>query len=998
MSSNALRWARLLPLIVAAAPLVAQGVSTQLAGRVLNREGGAVAAATVVIRSTETGFVRTVQTDENGRYVAPLLPVGAYSVTVSKAGFQTASNIRLNLSLGDSAPLVVRLAPETGAVVEVIATSAQVDTERATSATLLQTEELKELPLIGRRWDNFAYLTPMVSTSSRGDLAIAGQRGVNTTTTVDGAGYNSSFFAGTLGNEAGGTPYTMSVEAIREFQVITDGASAEFGRMGGGYLNAITKSGTNDFSGSLFFYERPHGLVADSHLTGKPVDDFTNRQYGFSVGGPIIADKLFYFVSGDFQRDSRPVVQVWGDGPTNPVTLNASNPADAVLLARGGDYASKRDADTLFARLDWILNVDHSLQFRVNRSEFTGDNGTGYSVAYDSTSLEEGKTLSLVAQWNWLINSNWLSEFRANYLKEELPRTRRSDHPQVNISRVGRYGESLYNRAFESTDLQFSEILTYSTPVLQVRGGVDVTFHDVMETFTPYGGGSYYFRNLNDFRGGNWGDYTQFFSLIPGMSTAEAGTMDEQEKELAAFVQADWRPNSQWKIGLGLRWDRQEHPDFGIADFTGNAVAYTRPGALTGRIPTNNAISPRLSFSWTPAVDHGRTVVRGSMGSYVSRSPSVFLYQVFTSNGQRAAQIRVPSGSLAAVAAVYPSFVRGNSFNWSNPFQLPEDAFTSNPTVFSGAPPLVQTFDPDFKNPETRRVHLEVERAFGKGWTLGLKTTYAKTKNLERITDLNLAYLGTNAYGRRMYNNTLGLNWNNWSYVGDPIRPNTSYSGMQVYVSDAESKYQAGTFTVRYQESDSPFTGQVAYTYARERDNDSNERSFSGFNAQDPNRLEDEWSWSNNDRRHVVSGYMTFREKWLTNLVASFVFRYESGLPYNPTYSVDINGDGQRNSDRLLGVERNAYREGSRKNVDLKLSRDLRFSKRYALNLSVEVSNLFNQTARYNRLNSVTARQLTPSGVSPVRYANPDDNPTLGYTLWTLSQERRVQLGARFSF
>lgn len=985
MSSNAPRWARLLPLIVAAAPLMAQGVSTQLTGRVLNQASVPVAGATVVIRSTETGFVRTVQTDDNGRYVAPLLPVGAYAVTVSKAGFQTASNIRITLSLGDSAPLVVRLAPETGAVVEVVATSAQVDTERATSATLLQTEDLKELPLIGRRWDNFAYLTPMVSTSSRGDLAIAGQRGVNTTTAVDGAGYNSSFFAGTLGNEAGGTPYTMSVEAIREFQVITDGASAEFGRMGGGYLNAITKSGTNDFSGSLFYYERPQGLVAKSHLTGKAVDDFTNRQYGFSVGGPIIQDKLFYFVSGDFQRDSRPVVQVWGESPTRPAPLDpATHAADAVLLARGGDYASKRDADTLFARLDWIVNPDHSIQFRVNRSSFTGDNGTGYNVAYDSTSLEEGKTLSLVAQWNWVINANWLSEFRTNYLKEELPRTRRSDSPQVSISRVGRYGESLYNRAFESTDLQFSEILTYSTPVLQVRGGVDVTLHDVMETFTPIGGGSYFFSSLTAFRRGEWTDYTQFFPLVAGMSTAEAGTMDEKEKELAAFIQADWRPNNQWKLGLGLRWDRQEHPDFGIADFTGNAASYTRPGALTGRIPTNNAISPRLSFTWTPAADNGRTVVRGSLGSYVSRSPSVFLYQVFTSNGQRAAQIRInstPAPALAAITAAYPGFVRGTSFNWGSPYQLPENAVTSTPALFASAPPQIQTFDPDFKNPETRRVHLEVERAFGKGWTLGLKTTYAETKNLERITDLNLSYLGENTYGRRIYNNSVGLGWTG---SGTLLRPNTSYSGMQVYVSDAESKYQAATVTARYQNSDSPFSGQLAYTYARDKDNDSNERSFSGFNTQDPNRLQDDWSWSNNDRRHVVSGYLTFREKWLTNLVASFIFRYQTGTPYNPTFTNDLNADGVRGNDRLVGVERNAYREASRKYVDLKLSRDIRFTKRLMLNLSAEVSNLFNQTARYTRLTSITGS---------------DAAPRLNYTPdWTISYERQVQLGARFSF
>lgn len=970
MSSNAPRWARLLPLIVAAAPLMAQGVSTQLSGRVLNQASVPVAGATVVIRSTETGFVRTVQTDDNGRYLAPLLPVGAYTVTVSKAGFQTASNIRISLSLGDSAPLVVRLAPETGAVVEVVATSAQVDTERTTSATLLQTDDLKELPLVGRKWDNFAYLTPMVTTSSRGDLAIAGQRGVNTTTTVDGAGYNSSFFAGTLGNEAGGTPYTMSVEAIREFQVITDGASAEFGRMGGGYLNAITKSGTNDFAGSLFYYERPQGLVAKSHFTRQEVDDFTNRQFGFSVGGPIIQDKLFYFVSGDFQRYSSPVTQVWGSSPTSPAPLDPTTyAADAVLVARGGDYTNKRDADTLFARLDWIVNPDHSIQFRVNRSSFTGDNGTGFNVAYDSTSLEEGKTLSLVGQWNWVINANWLSEFRANYLKEELPRTRRSDSPQVSISNVGRYGESLFNREFEASVLQFSEILTYSTPVLQVRGGLDVNIHTAFETFTPRAGGTYFFSSLANFRLGNWTDYQQFFPLIPGMSVEEAGTMDETEKEYAAFIQADWRPNNQWKLGLGLRWDRQEHPDFGIADFQGNPATYTRPGPLTAKIPSDSTISPRLSFTWTPEADNGRTVVRGSAGMYVSRTPSVFLYQVYTSNGSRAALIRFTSPIPTAISTAYPGFVRGASFDWANPFQFPDSAVASNPSIFSSSAPDIQTFDRDFRNPRTRRANLEVERSFAQGLTLGLKGTYAKTKNLERITDLNLpTIVVVNSVGRPVYTGA---------------RPNTNYRTMQAYISDARSEYKAATFTVRYQDPGNVLNTQIAYTWAQEKDNDSNERSFSGYGTQDPLRLEDDWGWSSNDRRHVVTGFLTFREKWVTQLVAAFNFRYQSGAPYNPVFTNDQNGDGVR-VDRPWGWERNGYREAARFNVDFKLSRDFRFAKRYGLTLSAEASNLFNQTTRYTRLNRITGD---------------DTSMTLEYQPdWTISQERQIQLGARFSF
>ena len=964
MSRSGFAWSRLIPLLVASSSLFAQGVNAQVSGKVISTGGQAISGAKVTLRQIETGFTRQVNTDGAGRFVAVSLPVGAYTITVERSGFHTISNVRTQLNLGDAAPLNIKMAPESGAVVEVVAQNAKVDTERTSTATLLTPESLENLPVAGRKWESFAFLTPQVTTSSRGDLAIAGQRGVNTAIAVDGANYNSSFFGGTLGQEAGGTPFTLSSEAIREFQVVTDGASAEFGRMGGGYLNAITKTGTNDFTGSLFYYQRPQSMVAKRHIDGKEVADFSNKQYGFSVGGPILKDKLFYFAVVDLQRDSRPNPVVFGKSLLEPAVLDPAKASDRAFLNRQQGYTVRNDQTSVMFSLNYVVNANHTVNFRVNNSSFSGDNGQGSNVAYDSTSKEEGKTLSLLGQWNWIIGSNLINEFKVSYLKESLPRTRRSDIPQVTVTNVGRYGESLFNREFETKDTQFTNNLTWFTPTLQVKAGFDVVMHNVFETFTPRGGGVYTFNNLADFQAGNWNRYEQFFSLQPGVSLEQAGTMDEKEKELAAYIQADWKPTDQFKLGLGLRWDRQEHPTFGIADFTGNPAGFSRPGPLTGRIPSDNTISPRLSFTYTPAFDQGHTVIRGSIGTFVSRTPSVFTYQVLTSNGSRAALYRFTSVS-AAMAAAYPNFVRGASFNYENPYQLPE----FNGTVFgTGSAPDVQTFSPDFKNPRTNKGTLEVQRAFQSGFTVSASVTASRTTNLERITDLNLG--------------TPVLTAGRWVYP--TTRPNANYRTMQVYLSDAEATYRALVVSAEYTPKESPVTGRLSYTYAQEKDNDSNERSFSGVSSQDPNRLGDDWSWSANDRRHVITGYLNVYDKWFSHVNFGFNLRYLGGQAYNPVFSgADLNRDGN-NNDRPLGMERNSFREPGRTIVDLKVSRDWKLGEKIRLQGSAEVFNLFNKTTRM-------VRTLNFQG-NDTAYT-----PTLSNT-WTLSTERSVQLGARLSF
>lgn len=973
------RLPRLMALLVATAPLMAQGVSTQLSGRVLDTQSHPISGALVTLRSTETGFVRTVSTDANGSYILPLLPVGAYHVGASKSGYQTATNIRVNLDLGTAAPVVIRLAPVAESTVEVAATITTLDTDRATAATIVSPDALAELPVFNRSFTSLATLTPQVTVdSSRGNLAIGGQRGINTSINIDGGDNNEPFFGGALGAAEGKTPFTISIEAIREYQVVTDGASAEFGRMGGGYVNAITKSGTNDFGGSLFYYTRPQSMVArQPNLNGVPdsnkVDDFTQNQFGFSAGGPILKDKLFYFAAYDGQRKTTPVNLTWGGA--NPVSLDPTKAADAALVGRSQGYDYHENSDTVFLRFDYLPSTDHSLQFRLNQSKFNGDAYYGQTSAYENTLSDVVKTTSLVGQWNWNLSANWFNEARFTYAKDEMPRTTRTNIPEVSISNVGYYGANPYPRDYSTKRTQIQDAVSYVTPTLQIKAGIDYNRISVSEIFSSNYQGVYYFQDtgsgaskvsaFGNFEAGNWYRYNQRFSLMPGVDSWQAGSFDANEKQVAAFVQADLQLADNVKLGLGLRWDQQVHPDFPIADFS-NPAASTMP--LTATIPNSSELSPRLSLIWTPDMEDGHSVVRFNAGRYVSTTPAVFLYQAYTVNGVRMASVDF----YAADATTY-GIPRGASFDPNNPYRLP--SFPSGKTA-----PVsdIFTFSPDFKNPYTDRANLGFERAFTSGWVLGVSTTYAKGGHLERLVDLNLGTPTANTFGRLVFPTTA---------TGGISRPNTSFARLAEYVSDASSLYHAYTLSAKYQKEDSPFSAQFYYTWSIDKDNDSNERNFSGYSQANTQRLGDEWSYSDRDRPEVFTGYFTFNDRQWSGIVFGTAIRYMSGTPYSLTYGSDLNKDGASN-DRvyLNGVDsgRNSQRSASTTSVDLKLSRDFQLHRTVKLGLSMEVFNLLNRHDTWVK--------TTPTGAAD------QATPSYLYSNQVNGAARQVQVGARLAF
>jgi len=965
MRSRHFAGSSLVALLVAAAPIMAQGVSTQLGGRVMDNAGAGIAGATVVIRNTETGLTRTLLTSSEGRYLATLLPVGPYTVSVTKAGFQTASNVKVNLNLGDAAPLTIKLAPETGATVEVIAATAAVDSERASAAAIVSPDNLTNLPVFNRNFTNLATLTPQVVVdSSRGNLAIAGQRGVNTSINIDGGDNNEPFFGGATGAAEGKTPFTISIEAIREYQVITDGASAEFGRMGGGYVNAITKNGTNDLSGSLFYYLRPRSWVEagptlrqpNGTTTTNPVGDFQQEQFGFSVGGPILKDKLFYFVAYDAQRMKTPYHQVWGGN--TPVTLDpAANPNDAVLLAKAGDYSAKADSDVYFVRFDWNPTVDHSIQFRINHSKFKGVTGASTMAASENLASDDVTTDAYVLQWNWVISGNWMNEFRVSHTKDDMPRSTYSKLPEVSITNVGFYGAYPFDRTYNTKRTQFQENISYVTPTFQVKAGVDYNDISVSEFFAGNWQGVYQFSSLANFRLGNWSYYRQNFGL--NSPVQQAGLFDTSYKQMAAFIQTEWRLADTFKLGVGVRWDKQENPDYPILDMSDPLA---NPMPITSKIPSDSQFSPRVSFTWTPAFDQGKTVIRGSVGRYVSTTPAVFFYQAYAANG-----VRTGSKDFQPAEAATYGIPRGASFNAANPFWL---AGMPAGVTLSGF--NIWTFNPDFKNPYTDRVNLGAERPFFHDLVLGLSATYAKSKQLERTADMNLGTPTMGAYGRLLY----------------PARPNTAYGTMGMYFSDATSIYHAYTASLKYHKDDSPFDAQLFYTYAINKDSDSNERNYSGISIQDAGNLGAQWGYADTDRRQVLTGYFSFLDKQVTGILTSVSVRYQTGTPYTLSYTKDMNNDGNATNDRFFanGVDygRNTYRAGSQLFLDLGLRRDIAFTRTLKLTLSMDVFNVLNRQDTYlsTRINS----------------ASTDAVPQLQLQQNWQGSARQIQVGARFAF
>src|SRR5687767_11792370 len=281
-----------------------QSTTGTIQGTVLDEQGGAVPGATVEIKNLATNATRTLTTDDEGRFVALALQPGAYSVTITKQGFAISEAPRVELTVGQAVNLPVAMKVSGVEARVTISGTPTVDTVKTESSTTLNETAVNNTPILGRKFEDLLTLTPGVSITQGPDgdeINFNGQRGVFNNVSLDGGDYNNGFFGEQLGGQRAAIDVTL--EAVKEFQVVATGASAEFGRTAGGVINVITKSGTNDIHGSAFYFQRLEALTANTS-DGKSLEGFHREQYGATIGGPFKKDKAFYFFAFEGIREN----------------------------------------------------------------------------------------------------------------------------------------------------------------------------------------------------------------------------------------------------------------------------------------------------------------------------------------------------------------------------------------------------------------------------------------------------------------------------------------------------------------------------------------------------------------------------------------------------------------------------------------------------------------------------------------------------------------------
>ena len=990
MFKNSLWLAATGALALFAAPAFSQQMGTgTIDGRIVDATGAVLPGVSVTVANAETGLARTVVTDENGRFRVPLLPAGRYVLTTELAGFQSLRRDGLVLNVGQQQSLG-DLTIEVATVEEVITVTAEsplIEVARAVPAATFDSREIENLPIAGRDYKNFALNTPNVVTagpnSGRTTINMGGMKGIDTNITVDGADFNNTFFGSATGQPE--VPYfVVSQEAVQEFQVLANGYSSEFGRSGGGFLNVVTKSGTNDISGSAFFFGRNEGLrstLQDGNGNDLTNAQFSQQQFGGSVGGPIIKDKAHFFFAVDRQGFDRPVNIRFNRnvaGVCNTQIYGQTIGGVDCLADEEGDTAELLDNTAILGKVDLQLSSTNTLSVRYNFSDFTGENffstaggvaGTVQNSAENGTNLEANTSHSIVVSDTALFGNNKFNELRFQYSFEQRPRLGQSnDLPTIVINDTGRFGRQWFLPiTSDHSRIQLTDNFTYLFGEHDLKMGADLNLTDTSQAFYGWGGGYYQFNTLEDYVGGQPAQFTQRLGLN-GFSTPESGTIDIGQEELALYINDTWRPSPGLTLNLGVRWEGQWNPTAPEQTDGKQSRNPANPGLDTlglvqGEIPDDlNNVAPRFGFAWDPRND-GRTVVRGGAGVFYSRSNLLLMANSFTANGFRQALF----------------FLFGNQIP-EFPFVYPESGLPADDPLNDSLPVSdIAFFDDNFQNARTSRANVGIERELVGDFSLGADYVFADTVNDHRRVNRNIPQppIGFDAWGRGLY---------------DGSRIDPAYNQFQVEESSARRRYHAGTFSLRKRLSNR-YQFQAFYTLSNLKTDDDNERDSSGFRNTQPENLDADWADSENDLRHRLVASAVFDLPM--NFVFSTLLQTNSGRPYRVLSGRDSNGDRNTNDYAVIddtnraraeaagldledGLQaRNTARQPKAFLMDIRLSKLFDFGRPGSLELLFEMFNVFNNANRLTTNESI-------------------GSPNFGFLNIVGNDPRQIQLGVRY--
>lgn len=645
-----------LSIMLSAGLILAQAGFGTITGVVSDPNGAVIPNATVKLVSVARGTEQTATSSGAGIFTFTSLEPGEYRVTASGGGFGEQTLI-VQVQVGRTTDANFTLGAGDVAA-EVTVTAEGVQTTAVSSDAVLSETAITNLPINGRRFQDFATLTPTAQIDTeRNQISLSGQRGINATINVDGTDYNQPFFGGIRGGERSNFAPTIPQESIREFNVVAAGYNAEFGRSSGGVVNVVTKSGTNNLRGSAFFLIRPDNFsinhnfvkrleeVNNLDITAAP----TQTQWGGSIGGPIIKNKLRYFGSYEQQRFTADRVVLFSGLDTIAVTP-AIQQAVTYFRSLETPYELTNDGQAALGRIDWTINNIHNANFRFSwndnkglNSVAVGDVGTLFNPVANAALSNEGteidKNYVFVSQLNSVFGSSYVNDFRFQFARGERPREANALTPLVNVANVGLYG----TRSFLPTtqfDERFQFIdgfsITKGNHNIKIGGEFSDIFVDQKFGFNQFG--SYTFS-------GGAISALQQLSLDPNDPNDrrfDANTFYTQQignllaafriRELAFYGQDSWRITPKFTLNFGLRAEKQFNPSPELGNDTIiNLVRNASFPLLGGRsidpgfIPDSEwQWGPRLGFAWD-VEGNGKSVFRAFSGMYYARTPALLI-------------------------------------------------------------------------------------------------------------------------------------------------------------------------------------------------------------------------------------------------------------------------------------------------------------------------------------------------------------------------------------
>jgi hypothetical protein len=862
--------------------------SASLSGRVEDANGGMIHGVSVTATKVETNQQRTVTSDTEGRYRFAYLPVGNYLITAEIRGFNKLER-QLALSVGQSVDLKLMLTVS-GVVekVEVTGDTTVVEAVRTQLAETVLPREIESLPLNGRNYLDLAALVPGVTRNNPAanqrfpetsavpgtGLSITGQRFINNGVVVDGLSAN---------DDAADLPGTFfSQEVIREFEVVTSGGIAEFGRASGGFINIVTQSGTNTFHGRLYGYLRNQRFDARNPLAASK-DPLTQAQYGVSFGGPFKRNRSFFFSNFEQTRLDNATV----------VTIAAANVAaiNSRLLSTGyrGPAISTGIAPTGFDTTNLLFRFDHEInsgnQFSARYGLYEIDsinsrNVGGLNAVSRGTALND-RDQTIAASLVSTLSSRTISEARLQYTRSRLDAPINDPlGPVVNISGVANFGAATVS----PTQRQLETVETLAAVTSQrgshsFKAGFDYLLDRVDITFPGAIQGAFSFSSLANFLTGRYATFQQAFG---------ATSQFQSNPNLGLFVQDEWRPTPQLTINAGLRYDAQFLPDPIGTD-------------------TNN-FAPRVGIVYAPG--NRQTAIRASFGIYFDRIP-----------------LRASSNALQRDGSKYQVAVL--SFGQAGAPDFPATLATFPPNQLIS----ITTIDPEIESSYNQQLSLQVERQLTAATSFSVG--YLHTRGLHLILSRNLnvptapASAGLPNLGRP---DPRFANVSRYESSGESV-----YDGMVLSLNRRFQNWFGVRLSYTYSKALDDagnaffFTPQDNFNLRDDRglaDNDQRHRlALSGMFEvpRDASGSNDSWV------RRGLAGFQL-----------SYIFSYGSRLPFNIVTGADRNFDTTVN-DRPVGVARNSGKGFDFASLDLRLTRRFHLHEKLELETMVEGFNILNR-------------------------------------------------------